>query len=100
MFNDQDYHALTAFLNDHESHLKRLEETGRPEVLTVDGEAKLVVQDAAAYEALLEALDILDTARILQERIKSVKRGEPGVPADTVFENIRQALKTDAAKGA
>jgi hypothetical protein len=34
-----------------------LKQTGRPEVLTVNGRAELVVQDAASYQKLLELLD-------------------------------------------
>jgi hypothetical protein len=35
----------------------RLKLSGRPEVLTINGKAELVVQDAAAYQRLLEAVE-------------------------------------------
>ena len=44
----QDIRSLTDFQRNTKSHLKRLKSTGRPEVLTVNGKAELIVQDAAA----------------------------------------------------
>ena len=46
-----DIHSLTGFLRDHKAHLERLAATGRPEVLTVNGKARVVVQDAASYQS-------------------------------------------------
>lgn len=39
-------HTLADFHRDSTAHVKRLKETGQPEVLTVNGEAELVVQSA------------------------------------------------------
>jgi hypothetical protein len=35
-------------------HIRRLTRTGLPEILSVNGRAELVVQDAASYRKLLE----------------------------------------------
>src|SRR2546430_13732302 len=43
--------------------IKRLEETGAPVLLTVNGKAKLVVQDAASYQRIRELLDQAETIR-------------------------------------
>jgi hypothetical protein len=50
-----DIRSLTDFQRNTKSHLKRLKATGRPEVLTVNGKAELIVQNAAAYEETLTA---------------------------------------------
>jgi prevent-host-death family protein len=50
----KDIRSLTDFNRNTKAHLKRLEQTGRPEVLTVNGRAKLVVQSAGAYERLIK----------------------------------------------
>lgn len=88
-----DIHSLTGFLRNHKEHLERLATTGRPEVLTVNGKARVVVQDAASYERMLEALDRMDAESILRERIASVERGEPGVPAKDAFAQMRRRLR-------
>jgi hypothetical protein len=49
--------SLTDFHRNSKLHLKRLRLTGRAAILTVNGKAELVVQDAAAYEGLLDRLN-------------------------------------------
>ena len=51
----QDILSLTDFHRNTKAHLRRLKQSGRPEVLTINGKAELVVQDAAAYQRLLSA---------------------------------------------
>jgi hypothetical protein len=53
----EDIASLTDFHRNSTVHCKRLKRSGRPEVLTVNGKAVLVVQDAAAYQQLLEAVE-------------------------------------------
>ena len=53
----QDIASLTDFHRNSTAHCKRLRLSGRPEVLTVNGKAVLVVQDAAAYQRMLEAVE-------------------------------------------
>ena len=68
----------------------RLEESGEPEVLTVDGRAELVVQSAAACQKLLDRLDEAETIRILRERIAVADRGQTGIPLTEAFAMIRR----------
>jgi hypothetical protein len=53
----QDIASLTDFHRNSKTHWMRLKLTGRPEVLTVNGKAELVVQDAAAYQRLLAVVE-------------------------------------------
>ncbi|MBL8885768.1 MAG: hypothetical protein JNK16_03835 [Phycisphaerales bacterium] len=87
-----DIHPLTGFLRDHKAHLERLATTGRPEVLTVNGKARVVVQDAEAYQKMLDALDAVETERIVRERLASLDRGESGVPAEQVLADVRKRM--------
>lgn len=87
-----DIHSLTGFLRDHKAHLERLAATGRPEVLTVNGKARVVVQDAASYQKMLDTLDALKTEHVVRERLAAVERGEPGVSADEVLAEVRKRL--------
>jgi len=57
MIKPEDIHSLTDFQRNTREHVERLKQTGRPEILTVNGEAQLVVQHAAAYQRMLEELE-------------------------------------------
>jgi prevent-host-death family protein len=66
MVRPEDIGSLTDFARNTKAHLKRLRRTGRPELLTVNGKAEVVVQSASAYERLVKALEKLK--RDSQER--------------------------------
>jgi len=57
MVRPEDIGSLTDFTRNTKAHLKRLRRTGRPELLTVNGKAEVVVQSASAYERLVTALE-------------------------------------------
>ena len=50
----RDSHSLVSFKRNTEEFIRQLKETGAPVVLTVDGHAELVIQDARAYQRLVE----------------------------------------------
>lgn len=95
MFDIEDIHPLTGFLRDHKSHLERLKSTGKPEILTVNGRAKVVVQDALAYQDMVAALDAVETERIIRQRLRSLDRGDGGIAASQVLNEVRGALGID-----
>ena len=49
----QDIHPLTDFKRNTSSFLSLMKKTRRPVVLTVNGKAELVVQDAESYQQIL-----------------------------------------------
>ena len=59
MIKTEDIGSLTDFARNTKAHLKRLKRTGRPELLTVNGKAEVVVQSSSAYQRLLESLEKL-----------------------------------------
>ena len=67
----EDIRSLTDFQRSTRAHLRRLKRTGRPEVLTVNGKAELIVQDAAAYAETLDAI------RGIQRGLDA-RKGRPG----------------------
>ena len=81
-----DIRSLTDFQRNTKAHLRRLKATRRPEVLTVNGRAELIVQDAAAFE------DMLDAIRGVQRGLDEMKAGK-GEPARVVLERIRAKHK-------
>jgi len=52
MFSMDAIHPVSDFSRKPAEHIKRLKETGRPEILTVNGKAAVVIQDAKAYEEM------------------------------------------------
>jgi prevent-host-death family protein len=59
----RDIHSLTDFKKNTTEFINQLKETGDPVVLTINGKAELVVQDAAAYQRLRQ---IAEEARVLE----------------------------------
>jgi len=62
MIRAEDIRSLTSFSRNIKAHLKRLKRTGRPELLTVNGKAEVVVQNASAYQRLIESIEKLKRA--------------------------------------
>ncbi|WP_049631284.1 type II toxin-antitoxin system Phd/YefM family antitoxin [Cellvibrio sp. pealriver] len=71
MFHSSDIYTVTDFSRKPAEHIKRLNESKRPEILTVNGKAAVVIQDAESYEkmaALAEYADsILNIRKALAE---------------------------------
>ena len=79
--------SLSNFKRDTTKYLKQLKKSGRPVVLTVNGKAELVVQDAASYQRLLEITERLETIEALKPAIEEMKAGK-GEPAETFFSHL------------
>lgn len=68
--------SLTSFKRQTPDYLARLRKTGKPIVLTVNGKAEVVVQDAAAYARLVEAATRAErdeTIALIREGLADVK---------------------------
>jgi prevent-host-death family protein len=74
MINLKDVESLTAFKRNTTRYVKKIKESGKPLVLTVNGKAEIVVQDAESYRRLLELLDRAETAEAVREGLESVRR--------------------------
>jgi hypothetical protein len=88
MLDTRDIHSLTDFLRNHKAHLARLKRTRAPQVLTVNGKAEVVVQDAASYQSMLDRLRHMETLAAIQEGMASAERGELK-PAAQVLDEMR-----------
>lgn len=87
-----DIHSLSDFQRHAKAHLKQMQKTGRPKVLTINGKAELVVQDAYSYQQLLDAVERLEAIAGIQRGLASMKSGR-GQPAETVLERFRKKYK-------
>ena len=68
--------SLTDFNRNSREHVERLKESGDPELLTFNGEAAVVVQDAAAYQELLRKADYAETVEAIRAGMSAHQRGE------------------------
>jgi prevent-host-death family protein len=84
----RDIHSLTDFKRNTNDFIKQMKETKAPVVLTVNGKAELVVQDAASYQAMQERLEEIDAVEGIRRGLEQMKRGE-GRPAGEVFAEFR-----------
>ncbi|MBM4255642.1 MAG: type II toxin-antitoxin system Phd/YefM family antitoxin [Deltaproteobacteria bacterium] len=92
MIQIEDIYSLTDFQRNVKTHLRTMRKTGRPQVLTVNGRAELVVQDAKAYQRLLDMVDQAEAIAGIRAGLESMKRGA-GRPAGEVFAGIRKKHK-------
>jgi PHD/YefM family antitoxin component YafN of YafNO toxin-antitoxin module len=92
MINLQDIRSLSDFQRDAKRQIQRLKQTGQPQVLTVNGRAEIVVQDAKSYQKLLDLIDQAEAIIAIREGLDSIKRGE-GEPVDKVLARIRKKHK-------
>ena len=85
----KDIQPLTTFRNNSVKMMQRLKKTKRPIILTVNGKAEAVVQDAAAYQRLLDLVAQADVNEGIRQGLAELRRGE-GRPADEFFEEMRK----------
>ena len=83
-----DIHSLSDFQRNTKEHLREMERSGHPRVLTVNGKAKVVVQDARAYQKLLAQLEEAATVLTLRRRLASMRGGKKGRPLVDVLEEL------------
>src|SRR5262250_2920033 len=81
----KDIQSLTTFRRRSGEFLKQLKKSKRPVVLTVNGKAAAVVQDAEAYQRLLDIAAQADVHEGIRQGREDVEQGRV-VPA-------REALK-------
>ena len=70
--------SLTNFKRQTAEYLRQLHATGAPIVLTVNGKAEVVVQDAAAYQRLVELAakaDHDETIAAIREGLEDAEQG-------------------------
>jgi prevent-host-death family protein len=70
-----DIQSLTTFRRRSGDFMKQLKKTKRPVVLTVNGKAAAVVQDAEAYQRLLDIAARADAEEGLRQGLDDVAHG-------------------------
>jgi prevent-host-death family protein len=104
MINLDNIQSLTDFKRNASSYVDRIRETKSPLVLTVNGKAAVVVQDAMAFQASAERMESMETqiqalklAALKQDIQVGIQQLENGQyqdyneeELDTLFEDIQR----------
>jgi prevent-host-death family protein len=78
-----DIHSLSDFKRKTAQLMSQMKKTGHPLVLTVNGKAEIVVQDAASYQRLLELAKQAEMIEFLRESREEIdaQRTQPALEA-------------------
>jgi prevent-host-death family protein len=87
----KDIHSLTEFKRNTTDFVDRIKRTKHLLVLTVNGKAELVVQDAESYQALLEAAELVETLKGIKRGLEQMQQGE-GRKAEDFFSQLFDKL--------
>jgi prevent-host-death family protein len=87
----EEINSLSNFKRNTSEFIEQLKETGKPIVLTINGKAELVVQDAGSYQKLLEIAERLETIEALKPAVEEMKAGK-GESAEKIFAELLQSV--------
>ena len=85
-----DIQSLTTFRRSSGDFIKHLKKSKRPMVLTVNGKAAAVVQDAEAYQRLLDIAANADAREGIRQGLEDAKKGRTR-PARQFFAEFEAA---------
>lgn len=86
----KDIQSLTTFRRRSGDFMKQLKKSKRPVVLTVNGKAEAIVQDAGAYQRLLDITARADAREGIRQGLEQSKRGQ-GRDAEEFFAEFEAA---------
>jgi PHD/YefM family antitoxin component YafN of YafNO toxin-antitoxin module len=87
MINLTDIRSLTDFVRHPRDRVGEIKRRKSPMVLTVNGKAEVVVQDAESYQAMVEKLQHVETLEAIRRGLEQAERGESR-PASEVFSEL------------
>ena len=88
MIDLTDIRSLSDFQRNTKEHLRHIKRSGAPLVLTVNGKAEVVVQDANSYQRLLDLLEEADVVVTLRARLESLRKGVKARPFEDALEDL------------
>lgn len=72
----QDIQSLSTFKRNTNELITQMKESGNPLILTVNGKAELVVQDAVSYQKLLDTIEHLETIIGIKKGLEDIAKGD------------------------
>jgi prevent-host-death family protein len=89
MINLENIHSLTDFKRNASNYVEQVRETRSPLVLTVNGKAAVIVQDASAFQGLL------DRMQAMEDELRGLKLGRLQQDLQVGLEQLEQGQYTD-----
>jgi prevent-host-death family protein len=89
MIDLREVRSVTDFQRNLKDYVGRLKEKKTPMVLTVNGRAEVVVQNAESYQALLDRLERAETVAAIRQGMEQFERGE-GIPLKQAESRLRK----------
>lgn len=86
-----DIHPLTDFKRNTSDFMSQMKKTRRPVVLTVNGKATLVVQDAESYQQILDRLERFEVVAAIRLGIAAAEEGRVK-PARQALPELQEKL--------
>jgi prevent-host-death family protein len=91
MIDLREIRSVTDFQRNAKEYVGRLKDSKTPLILTVNGRAELVVQDAASYQELLNRIEELETIAAIRVGLQESHEGK-AVPARAALRRLGAKL--------
>src|SRR5947207_9312112 len=91
MIDLRDIHSLTDFQRHAKKYVHKMNKTGQPLVLTINGRPGVIVQDAQSYQRLLNKLSDLEDLEAIREGIQECEEGK-AIPWEQAEAELRREL--------
>ncbi len=86
---DRGIDSLSNFKRNTLRFLEQLRETGEPVVLTINGKAELVIQDAKSYQRLMDLAERVETMESIRRGLEDIAEGR-----SLTLEEVKEELRT------
>lgn len=87
MIDLREIHSLSEFQRNARRHIERLKQTGKAEVLTINGQAEVVVQSAQSYQRLVDEAELTRSLKVIRKSLAQAKAGK-GRPMKQFLEDL------------
>ena len=92
MYTTKDIYSVSDFNRKTSEHIKRVQETRKPEVLTVNGKAAIVVVDPESYDEMAQNQELLQTLKNIAIADEQHENGQ-SKSAKQVSQELKDELK-------
>lgn len=89
MIDLREVRSVTDFQRNAKEYVSRLKEKRGPLVLTLNGRAEVVVQDAVSYQELLDRLERAEALAAIRQGIEQFDRGQ-GMQLEAAEKRLRK----------
>ncbi|BDC52411.1 hypothetical protein F183_A47260 [Bryobacterales bacterium F-183] len=89
MIDLREIRSVTEFQRNIKEYVGKLQEGKSPMVLTLNGRAALVVQDAESYQQLMDRLEKAETLAAIERGIKQAEAGQ-SIPLEEAERRLRK----------